>query len=110
MSVPLAQINLQVPSDASFTSPTRPNPPSVSPVPKVMATSVETPASAVISPSQLSTDMRVDSEHQVYYAFVDDQTGEVMFEIPPEALRAIGESLNVPMNGESGASTLDVKS
>jgi len=54
--------------------------------------------------------MRVDSEHQIYYAYVDDRTGEVMFEIPPEALRAIGESLNVPMNGESGAYALDVKS
>jgi hypothetical protein len=61
-------------------------------------------------PAQLSTDMQVDSQHQVYYEFVDDSTGNVLFEIPPEALREIGESLNVPLDGDFGGHDVDVTS
>ena len=68
------------------------------------------PAPPASSLAQLSTDMRVDSQHQVYYEFVDESTGNVLFEIPPEALRAIGESLSLPLDGEAGAHSLDVKS
>ena len=68
------------------------------------------PPPAAASASQFSTDMRVDSQHQVYYEFVDQSTGDVLFEIPPEALRAIGESLNVPLIGDSSAHGMDVES
>lgn len=54
--------------------------------------------------------MKVDGQHQVYYEFVDDGTGNVLFEIPPEALREIGESLNVPLVGDANVPTIDVKS
>jgi uncharacterized FlaG/YvyC family protein len=54
--------------------------------------------------------MRVDDQHQVYYEFVDDRTGDVLFEIPPEALREIGESLNLPLDGGSRIHSVDVKS
>jgi hypothetical protein len=68
-------------------------------------------SSATAPASQLSTDLRIDQEHQLYYEVVDDSTGSVVFEIPPEALRAIGESLNVPPNGDSSASAIiDLKS
>jgi len=69
-----------------------------------------TPAPAVSPPVQFSTDLRIDDQHQLYYAVVDDSTGGVLFEIPPEALRAIGESLNVPLVGESTGHNVDVKS
>jgi hypothetical protein len=69
-----------------------------------------TPAPAALSPPQFSTDREVDSQHQIYYEFVDDRTGDVVFEIPPEALREIGESLNLPLNGDSSAHGVDVKS
>jgi hypothetical protein len=68
------------------------------------------PPPAASSASQFSTDLRVDSQHQVYYEFVDQSTGDVLFEIPPEALRAIGESLNVPLVGDAGAHGMDVES
>jgi len=67
------------------------------------------PALAVASPAQFSTDMRVDGRHQVYYEFVDKSTGDVVFEIPPEALREIGESLNLPLAGEARGHSVDVK-
>jgi len=49
-------------------------------------------------------------EHQIYYEFVDQSTGNIVFEIPPEALRAIGESLNLPLEGEPGGHGVDVES
>jgi hypothetical protein len=58
----------------------------------------------------IGTDMRVDAQHQVYYEFVDESTGDVMFEIPPEALREIGESLNLPLVGDASVPSVDVKS
>ena len=54
--------------------------------------------------------MQVDNDHQIYYAVVDDSTGDVLFEIPSEALRKIGESLNVPLIGDANLPSVDVKS
>ena len=71
------------------------------------AQAVESPA--VPSP-QFSTDMRVDDQHEVYYEVVDDRSGDVMFEIPPEALREIGESLNLPVAADATGHSVDVKS
>ena len=68
------------------------------------------PGPAAAPPPQLSTDVRIDDRHQIYYEFVDDGSGDVLFEIPPEALRAIGESLNIPLVGDASASSIDVKS
>jgi hypothetical protein len=79
--------------------------------PAPVLTVAESPpaAPAVPSPPQFSTDMRVDDQHQIYYEFVDPSTGEIVFEIPPEALRAIGESLNLTMIGQNPHS-VDVES
>jgi hypothetical protein len=67
-------------------------------------------APAVSSSAQFSTDMCVDNQHQIYYEFVDASTGDVLFEIPPEALREIGESLNVSLVGDASVPSVDVKS
>ena len=66
------------------------------------------PAPAASPSPQFNTDMRVDDAHQIYYEFVDASTGDVMFEIPPEALREIGESLNVPLVGDTSGRSVDV--
>lgn len=54
--------------------------------------------------------MQIDSDHQIYYEFVDKRTGDVVFEIPPEALREIGESLNLPLVGGASVHSIDVES
>jgi uncharacterized FlaG/YvyC family protein len=54
--------------------------------------------------------MQIDNHHQVYYEVVDDSTGDVLFEIPSEALRKIGESLNLPLIGDASVPSVDVKS
>lgn len=75
-------------------------------------TSTEPLAAAPTAASleKFSTDLRVDAQHQPYYEVVDDKTGDVLFEIPPEALRKIGESLNVPLIGDASVPSVDVKS
>jgi len=70
----------------------------------------QVPAPAASSAAQFSTDLQVDNHHQIYYAVVDDSTGDVLFEIPSEALRKIGESLNVPLIGDPNVPTVDEKS
>ncbi len=65
---------------------------------------------ALTPPNTLSTDMQIDSDHQIYYEFVDKRTGDVVFEIPPEALREIGESLNLPLVGGASVHSIDVES
>jgi hypothetical protein len=76
------------------------------------AHSPQSPASApsVMSPAPFTTNTQVDNHHQIYYAVVDDKTEDVVFEFPPEALREIGESLNLPLAGDAGMPSLDVKS
>lgn len=79
-------------------------------------TNAAVPASTVVKPTakssspQLSTDLRVDDQHRVYYEFVDERTGSVLFEIPPETLREIGESSKMSTKGEASGNNVDVKS
>jgi len=65
---------------------------------------------SAIPPVQFSTDFQIDSHHQVFYEVVDDSTGDVLLEIPSEALRKIGESLNLPLAGDPNVPIVDVKS
>jgi hypothetical protein len=54
--------------------------------------------------------MRIDAQHQVYYQVVNERTGDVLLEIPCEALRQIGESIKVPLEGDASIHGVDVKS
>jgi hypothetical protein len=111
MSISPAQMMLQVASTENTPGARRSTP---APVPAAPAAAsppeTPTPAPAVSPPAQFSTDLRVDDKHQPYYEVVDDRSGDVLFEIPPAALRAIGESLNVPLIGDTSAHSFDVKS
>ena len=68
------------------------------------------PAAAVAPPPHFSIDLQIDAEHQIYYQVIDDRDGSVLFEFPSEVLRAIGESLNLPLGGEPGVPSIDIKS
>jgi hypothetical protein len=112
MSISPAQMMLQVASAASA-APARNASQALVPAAAVAVKSPpESPpaAPAISPPASTSTDMRIDDQNQVYYAFVDDRSGQVLFEIPTEALRKIGESLNVPLMGDSSVPSVDVKS
>jgi len=117
MSISPAQIVQEVANAESASAPKRftSSVPSMASLPLPPAADAEqstapSPAPAISASPQLSTDLRIDNQHQLYYEFVDNSTGNVVFEIPPEALRAIGESLNVPLNGDATPPSLDVKS
>jgi hypothetical protein len=113
MSISPAQMSLDIVNAQSSAAAGHAAPAPASPVSAVTsaaesASSVSAPAAPPSNP--VATDLRIDNQHQFYYEFVDDSTGSVEFEIPPEALRAIGESLNLPLQGDGGTSSIDVKS
>ena len=112
MSISPAQMVLQVASAESFAPTGRSalvsNPTTAMAVASPGDSGAAAPA--VSSSAQFSTDMCVDNQHQIYYEFVDASTGDVLFEIPPEALREIGESLNVSLVGDASVPSVDVKS
>ena len=113
MSITPAQLIAQAASTENSADPRTPSPPA-SPLPARTSGSARSspsasqPASAPANP--VNTDLRVDDQHQFYYQFVDASTGDVVFEIPPEALRAIGESLNLTPESHTAVHNVDVKS
>jgi hypothetical protein len=111
MSISPAQMVLEVASAESAAStriPARAPAPSATAVGSTPGSPA--PAPVITSTSAFSTDRQVDDHHQVYYEFIDKSTGDVVFEIPPEALREIGESLNVPLVGDASVPSVDVNS
>jgi hypothetical protein len=112
MSISPAQMMLQVASTESAAPPRNSTPAAVPTAATGAASPAESASSApaVSPPTPLSTDIEIDSKHQVYYEYVDDRTGDVVFEIPPEALRKIGESLNVALVGGAGVPSIDIES
>ena len=54
--------------------------------------------------------MRIDDQRQIYYRVVNERTGDVLLEIPCEALREIGESIKVQLEGDASIHGVDVKS
>jgi len=68
------------------------------------------PATAVTSPPKLSTNMRVDDQKRVYYEVVNDRTGDVVCEIPPEVIRKLGENLDSSLVAKPVRHSVDVKS
>ena len=115
MSISPAQMNLQVGTAERLNPagyPSQPATPGIaSPANSHAKSPSEKPAPVpIISPAPLSTDMRIDDQHQVYYQVVSVRTGDVLLEIPSEALRQIGESIKVPLEGDASIHGVDVKS
>lgn len=106
MNISPAQINLA--QTLGLTSQSPPESASVQGISHEPASAEQAPPAAPPSAFELSTSLQIDSQHQVYYEFVDKMTGAVVFEIPPEALRAIAESLKIPLEGSSDFHNLDV--
>jgi hypothetical protein len=112
MSISPAQMVLQVassegiaPTGRSASAPvSKPAPAAVFPAESAASAPHEVP------PAQFNTDLQIDSQHQIYYEFVDASTGDVVFEIPPAALREIGESLHLPVLADAAGQSVDVKS
>ena len=115
MSISPTQINLQV-GTVEVSNPaghaSQPATPEVAlPANSHAKSPSEKPASGDIIPSApLSTDLRIDDQRQVYYQVINERTGGVLLEIPCEALRQIGESIKVPLEGDASIHGVDVKS
>jgi len=67
------------------------------------------PAQAPAEPSgpSLSTDLRIDDQRRIYYAVINNRTGDVVLEIPPEQIRKLAEALDT--TASAPAHSVDVK-
>ena len=110
MSISPVQMMLQVASAQNTLSTRRANPNPAPATNQAQETASAASTAPSAPPDPFSTDMKVDNQHQVYYEIVDNRTGDELYEIPPEVLRRIAESLNLPLMGDSVAHNVDVKS
>lgn len=58
---------------------------------------------------KVSTDLRIDGKHRVYYQVVNDRTGEVVCEIPSEQIRELEEESSTPSGSGGAGRRIDVK-
>jgi hypothetical protein len=63
----------------------------------------------VFSP-KISTDLRIDGQHHVYYQIINDQNGQVVCEIPSAQIRELEEGSITPPASEGAGQRIDVKS
>jgi hypothetical protein len=73
-------------------------------------TEAEPPAQAEPSGPKLSTDLRIDDQRRIYYEVVNNRTGDVVYEIPPEQVRKLAEGIDASLSSQLEGRTLDVKS
>ena len=59
---------------------------------------------------QLSTAIRIDDRRRIYYEVINDHTGQVVLEIPPEVVRNIGEGISQFLETLHSTRSIDVKS
>ncbi len=61
-------------------------------------------------PPQFSMAIRIDDRRRIYYEVINDHTGEVVFQIPPEVVRNIGEGINQFLETLHAERSVDVES
>ena len=72
------------------------------------------PKLAVPSPVQpsgptLSTSVRIDEQRHIYYEVINNRTGDVVIEIPPEQIRRLGEGLTESRVSGNPEPNIDVR-
>ena len=67
------------------------------------------PAEAAPSGPVLSINLRIDDQHRMYYEVINNHTGEVLYQIPPEVIRKLGEDTEAALEKALKAHTLDVR-
>jgi hypothetical protein len=58
---------------------------------------------------KLSTDLRIDDQRRIYYEVINNRTGEVVCEIPPEQIRKLGEGLTESHVTQTAGHKVDVR-
>jgi hypothetical protein len=59
---------------------------------------------------KVSTTLRIDGQHHVYYQIINDHSGEVVCEIPCEQIRKLEEESSAPPDSKVAGLRIDVKS
>lgn len=77
------------------------------------ATKTEAPhaegAPAEPSGPKLSTNLRIDDQRRIYYEVINNRTGDVVYEIPPEQIRKLAEGLTESPVSQSAGHKVDVR-
>ena len=66
-------------------------------------------APAEPSGSTMSTDLRIDDQRRIYYEIVNNRTGDVVMELPPEQIRRLAEDSSESQAGRNISHNIDVK-
>lgn len=111
MSITLSQIGLMVEGTPEIGPGGRevPTAPSGS-APVGARKAVENTQPAGWQAPQLSTAIRIDDQRRIYYEVINDHTGQVVLQIPPEVVRNIGDGINQFLQSLHPARSIDVKS
>ena len=67
-------------------------------------------AQAEASGPKMSTAMRIDDQSRIYYEVINNRTGDVVMELPPEQIRKLGEGLGQAVKSQPDGHNIDVKS
>jgi len=67
-------------------------------------------ASAESTGPKLSTALRIDDQRHIYYEIINEKTGDVVLEIPPEQIRKLGEGPPKSAAADGETHGLDVQS
>jgi len=57
----------------------------------------------------MSTDLRIDDQRRIYYEIVNNRTGDVVMELPPEQIRRLAEDSSESQAGRNISHNIDVK-
>ena len=58
----------------------------------------------------LSTALRIDDQRRIYYEVINNRSGDVVMEIPPEQIRKPAEGLDESLKRQPDGHNIDVKS
>jgi hypothetical protein len=78
--------------------------------PKSEAPVAEAAAHAEPSGPKLTTALRIDDQRRIYYEVINNQSGEVVYQIPPEQVRKLGEGISESLRSRLMGRSIDVKS
>ena len=75
----------------------------------VAAVEIKVPDSAAWQAPQHSMATRIDNRHRVYYEVINNDSGEVVYQIPAEVVRQIGDGIAEFLQSVQPKPNVDVK-
>jgi hypothetical protein len=111
MSISPAQLMIVAASADLAAETARPRPAPPRPAAKIVeqAPGAAAAAQAEASGPKMSTAMRIDDQSRIYYEVINNRTGDVVMELPPEQIRRLAEGLHQSVIRQPGGHNVDVE-